>query len=149
MGAPWRKPLGFQGNPASGQVDPWKGAGSSRPPCFTPASSALLRLARSSLCSLQPVVVALQSPSGLPISQSVIILVIMVLFRHAILGVVAASSTLAHSGHPVDETQKPMVLGDKCHHPAYKSHILSQSPLVIYLTDFLTAEERAHLVDIT
>jgi prolyl 4-hydroxylase len=47
------------------------------------------------------------------------------------------------------EQQKAMILGDTCRHPNYKTHILSKSPLVIYLSDFLTAEERAHLTEIT
>ncbi len=34
-------------------------------------------------------------------------------------------------------------------HPPYKVHIVSKSPLVIYLVDFLTPQERAHLRDIT
>ncbi|KAH8203762.1 hypothetical protein TruAng_002055 [Truncatella angustata] len=54
----------------------------------------------------------------------------------------------AHS-HDEDPAQVPLALSEGCHHPAYSSHILSTSPLVIYLTDFLTAEERAHLTDIT
>jgi prolyl 4-hydroxylase len=73
----------------------------------------------------------------------------MVRLRHAVLGAIAVTSTLAHGSSDVDDTQKPMVLAKNCHHPAYKSHILSQSPLIIYLTDFLTPEERAHLIDIT
>lgn len=32
-----------------------------------------------------------------------------------------------------------------CEHPAYKVHLVSSSPLVIYITDFLTERERAHL----
>ncbi|KAJ3578255.1 hypothetical protein NPX13_g2309 [Xylaria arbuscula] len=40
-------------------------------------------------------------------------------------------------------------LGTSCQHPAYRSHIVSTSPLVIYLEDFLTAEEQKHLQVIT
>ena len=32
-----------------------------------------------------------------------------------------------------------------CQHPPYKIQILSSSPLVIYIKDFLTEKERAHL----
>lgn len=36
-----------------------------------------------------------------------------------------------------------------CTHPPYKVTLVSKSPLVIYLTDFLTPSERAHLLHIT
>jgi hypothetical protein len=36
-----------------------------------------------------------------------------------------------------------------CTHPPYQVHIFSKSPLVIYITNFITTEERAHLLDIT
>ena len=37
----------------------------------------------------------------------------------------------------------------ECSHPPYKSHIVSKSPLLIYLSDFVTPEERAHLQEIS
>jgi len=36
-----------------------------------------------------------------------------------------------------------------CEHPPYKIHMVSKSPRVIYITDFLTPSERAHLRAIT
>lgn len=36
-----------------------------------------------------------------------------------------------------------------CQHPAYRSHLVSKSPLVIYLDGFLTADEQTHLQTIT
>ncbi|KAI0384676.1 hypothetical protein F5Y04DRAFT_219024 [Hypomontagnella monticulosa] len=63
----------------------------------------------------------------------------------------AAGSASAHSHHQNDGgAQKPMTSGDyTCKHPAYQSHIVSKSPLVIYLPNFITAEEREHLLAVT
>ncbi|KAI0856892.1 2OG-Fe(II) oxygenase superfamily protein [Xylaria cubensis] len=36
-----------------------------------------------------------------------------------------------------------------CEHPAYKSHVISKSPLMIYLDGFLTSDEQVHLQSIT
>ncbi|KAJ9149890.1 2OG-Fe(II) oxygenase superfamily protein [Pleurostoma richardsiae] len=36
-----------------------------------------------------------------------------------------------------------------CTHPPYKVHLVSKSPLVIYIEDFITPKERAHLQEIT
>jgi prolyl 4-hydroxylase len=51
-------------------------------------------------------------------------------------------------GALAEKSQKP--LGSDadsytCAHPAYKIHLLSKSPLVIYIADFLTPAEREHL----
>lgn len=35
-----------------------------------------------------------------------------------------------------------------CQHPPYKIHLVSTSPLVIYIRDFLTESERAHLKEV-
>ncbi|ORY56841.1 uncharacterized protein BCR38DRAFT_461448 [Pseudomassariella vexata] len=59
-----------------------------------------------------------------------------------------AATSFAHS-HSSDDAQKVLSSGDDCRHPAYKTHILSKSPLVIYLANFLTPEERDHLTEIT
>jgi hypothetical protein len=32
-----------------------------------------------------------------------------------------------------------------CEHPPYKIHLVSSSPLVVYIEDFLTLNERRHL----
>ncbi len=37
----------------------------------------------------------------------------------------------------------------ECRHPAYKPHIISTSPLVVYISDFVTAQEREHLRQVT
>ena len=45
--------------------------------------------------------------------------------------------------------QKPLASDDyECVHPPYKVHIFSRSPLVIYISDFLTPSERAHMLDL-
>lgn len=36
-----------------------------------------------------------------------------------------------------------------CVHPPYKIHLLSKSPLVIYIEDFITPDERLHLQGLT
>ena len=36
-----------------------------------------------------------------------------------------------------------------CKHPPYTIHIFSKSPLVIYISNFLTPEERLHLQEIS
>jgi len=48
----------------------------------------------------------------------------------------------------VQASQKPLS-GDACTRPPYKVHIFSKNPLVIYIPNFLTAEEREHLQEIT
>ncbi|TGJ88377.1 hypothetical protein E0Z10_g270 [Xylaria hypoxylon] len=53
---------------------------------------------------------------------------------YAVLAVVTVTN--AHSHHH----KSPL-----CQHPAYQSHLLSTSPLVIYLESFLTPEEQTHL----
>jgi prolyl 4-hydroxylase len=42
------------------------------------------------------------------------------------------------------------VLGDtgSCDDPPYKIHILSKSPLVIYISNFITSKEREHLQEL-
>ena len=51
-------------------------------------------------------------------------------------------------GGAVTATQRPLVSDDySCTHPPYKVHLVSKSPLVIYITDFLTQAERDHLVE--
>lgn len=36
-----------------------------------------------------------------------------------------------------------------CRHPPYEVHIVSSSPLVVYLVGFITADERVHLQNVT
>ena len=48
-----------------------------------------------------------------------------------------------------DASQKPIGSDYVCKHPHYHTHIVSTSPLVIYIENFITAEERRHLLDIT
>ncbi|KAI5860394.1 hypothetical protein GGS23DRAFT_235254 [Durotheca rogersii] len=63
----------------------------------------------------------------------------------------AATTARASGGHGDDgDAQKPVTSDDYvCEHPAYQSHIVNKSPLVIYLENFLTEKERAHLQEIT
>ncbi|KAH9885913.1 2OG-Fe(II) oxygenase superfamily protein [Xylariomycetidae sp. FL2044] len=72
----------------------------------------------------------------------------MTLLKSVLLLALWSAVTRSHS-HGHDNQQKAMVLGESCQHPAYQSHIVSRSPLVIYLSDFLTADEQAHLLEIT
>lgn len=48
-----------------------------------------------------------------------------------------------------DTAQTPLNTDDyECTHPAYNVHLLSKSPLVIYLSDFITPSERKHLLEL-
>lgn len=44
-----------------------------------------------------------------------------------------------------EAAQKPLTRGFACQHPPHTVSIVSRSPLVMCLHDFITAEERAHL----
>lgn len=60
------------------------------------------------------------------------------------MAVAAVGMSIASAG---DASQKK--LDDyECTHPPYKSHLLSKSPLVIYIEDFVTDAERLHLQNI-
>jgi len=48
-----------------------------------------------------------------------------------------------------EAAQNPLTGGLACQHPPYTVSIVSKTPLVLYLHDFITAEERAHLHTIT
>jgi prolyl 4-hydroxylase len=63
-------------------------------------------------------------------------------------GVLLALSTGA-LGVTDGQAQVPVEGGFVCEHPPYKIHMVSKSPLVIYVTDFLTDSERAHLREAT
>ncbi|OTA96272.1 hypothetical protein M434DRAFT_392939 [Hypoxylon sp. CO27-5] len=70
--------------------------------------------------------------------------------RSILLLALAAGSANAHSHDGA--AQKPLTSSESdytCKHPAYQSHIVSKSPLVIYLENFITPEEQAHLREIT
>ncbi|KAK8038494.1 hypothetical protein PG993_006905 [Apiospora rasikravindrae] len=69
-------------------------------------------------------------------------------FKDLLLFAIATATCFAQSSGSGD-AQQPLVSGDECSHPAYQTHILSKSPLVIYLEGFLTPEERAHLTEVT
>ncbi|KAI0907220.1 2OG-Fe(II) oxygenase superfamily protein [Ustulina deusta] len=64
----------------------------------------------------------------------------MGLFKSIWYAVLAVTAASAHSHH--DQTTS-------CQHPPYHSHLVSTSPLVIYLEGFLTPEEQTHLKIIT
>ena len=65
-------------------------------------------------------------------------------------GAIALFTASARGSEAGLDVQVPVV-GDNyvCEHPPYKIHIVSRSPLVIYIVDFLTASERAHLKAVT
>ncbi|KAK4214909.1 putative prolyl 4-hydroxylase 4 [Rhypophila decipiens] len=70
----------------------------------------------------------------------------------SILGaLVALELTLTAASNKADQQpQKPLLSSDHvCQHPPYKVTMVSKSPLVIYIKDFITPEERAHLLNIT
>lgn len=46
-------------------------------------------------------------------------------------------------------SQKPMSSDYVCESPPYTVSIVSRSPMVLYLHDFITPEERAHLKAVT
>lgn len=48
-----------------------------------------------------------------------------------------------------DASQKPMADGYACEHPPYTVSLVSKSPLVAYLHNFITPSERAHLQEVT
>lgn len=60
-----------------------------------------------------------------------------------------AVAALAVAGFAHAEDQKPLSNGIAsdytCQHPPYQIQMLSKSPLVIYIEDFITPDERAHL----
>lgn len=60
-----------------------------------------------------------------------------------------AAAVFLSAGLAQDAEQKPLA-GDgyECVHPPYKVHIFSRSPLVMYISDFLTPSERAHMLDL-
>ncbi|OLN93293.1 Prolyl 4-hydroxylase 1 [Colletotrichum chlorophyti] len=49
---------------------------------------------------------------------------------------------------PASSQDQKLVTDYVCTHPPYKVHMVSKSPLVIYLSDFVTPTERAHLLDL-
>jgi len=61
--------------------------------------------------------------------------------RWALVGLVAALANPASGS----AGQAPLKDDFVCQHPPYRVHMVSKSPLVIYITDFLTPDERVHL----
>lgn len=57
-------------------------------------------------------------------------------------GAIAALSGITNGSQ---DAQVSLMSNFICEHPPYKVHLVSSSPLVIYITDFLTERERAHL----
>lgn len=47
-----------------------------------------------------------------------------------------------------DDAAQKKLNGYECTHPPYKSHLLSKSPLVIYIENFVTDAERLHLQEL-
>ena len=65
-----------------------------------------------------------------------------------LVGVLAA---LLGCGRGSERAQMPLAApaGDfVCRHPPYRVHMVSTSPLVMHISDFLTVEEREHLIRI-
>ncbi|KAI0397150.1 2OG-Fe(II) oxygenase superfamily protein [Xylariaceae sp. FL0594] len=74
----------------------------------------------------------------------------MSLFKSLAFGAWVAATVAHGHSHHAQEVQNPLPQPrTSCEHPSYQSHIVSKSPLVIYLDGFLTLKEAAHLQDIT
>ncbi|KAK1833960.1 hypothetical protein QBC39DRAFT_301809 [Podospora conica] len=69
--------------------------------------------------------------------------------RTLLLGALALHSTTTANPNPNDQTPLTNLDDYVCTHPPYKVTMVSKSPLVIYITDFLTPSERAHLLHVT
>jgi len=65
----------------------------------------------------------------------------------AAFGVVAILSSAVALAND-QQQQAPLTDGYICEHPPYKVLLVSKSPLVIYLQNFITPSERAHLLDL-
>lgn len=63
----------------------------------------------------------------------------------SLFSLLALSSTASSAA----DAQAQLSSAYTCEDPPYKVHMVSQSPLVIYITDFLTPFERSHLQAIT
>lgn len=63
------------------------------------------------------------------------------LFRTALVAAAVVAGT--------ESDQKPISDDYVCTHPPYTVSIVSRSPMVLYLHDFITPEERAHLKAVT
>jgi prolyl 4-hydroxylase len=67
-------------------------------------------------------------------------------FISAILLLAGTATHVNAQGDP--STQKALSSELTCIHPPFKIHLFSKSPLVIYIANFITPEERAHLQDL-
>lgn len=67
------------------------------------------------------------------------------MYSQNLLGWLAVMAGVAAAGD--DAAQKKLNVYD-CTHPPYKSHLLSKSPLVIYMENFVTDAERLHLQEL-
>jgi len=68
----------------------------------------------------------------------------LLLLRHA-----AGQSSGNADSNNVNASLAPQPEGEyTCQHPPYKIQLVSSSPLVLYIRDFLTEAERAHLKSI-
>lgn len=61
------------------------------------------------------------------------------------LAVMAVGMGIASAG---DDAAQKKLNGYECTHPPYKSRLLSKSPLVIYIENFVTDAERLHLQEL-
>lgn len=64
--------------------------------------------------------------------------------------IILGMSLLVGASHGQEQQQQVPLSKDlsteyACIHPQYKVHLFSKSPLVMYLENFITAEEREHL----
>ncbi|KAH7347478.1 2OG-Fe(II) oxygenase superfamily protein [Plectosphaerella cucumerina] len=62
---------------------------------------------------------------------------------------IAVSLAIVSPVTAVETDQAPLINDDYvCTHPSYNIHLLSKSPLVIYISDFITPSERKHLLEL-
>lgn len=64
----------------------------------------------------------------------------------AMLGVALAEPAETQVENHVEVSGQDVTDNYTCVHPPYNVHLLSQSPLIVYIENFITPDERAHLL---
>lgn len=90
---------------------------------------------------LVPVFVSFDASRYRPTSTYPVVMGLITTAALALAAVVAFPATAAAA-----EEQKPLSSDYTCTHPPYKIQMVAKSPLVIYISDFVTSAEREHLL---